>query len=86
MSDEPLDTSPLLENLNTRLAAAQLLLDDAAGLVRDSELDSMRNITRIAEILSRISDIQDELYELEPRLIPLSLRDTKRYKKYFESE
>jgi len=84
MKEKPDDWSPLLDRINAQLFAAGLLLDDAAHNIVRSELDSDSNVGRIAEALKQISYVQDALYELEPELVPLFLRDTKRWKSYFD--
>jgi hypothetical protein len=84
-SDEkPEERSPVLDRINAALSAAGMLLDGAAQNIVSSPLDTERNVRRIAEVLMKISEIQDELYELEPELVPLFLRDTKRWKPYFD--
>lgn len=84
MSEQPDEWSPLLDRINAQLSAAGILLDGAAQNIVASPLESERNVRRIGEALMKISEVQDELYELEPRLVPLFLRNTKRWKPYFD--
>ena len=66
--------TPNLESLHGRLDSAAMLLDEAAGEIRDIPLDPAKpNIRRIGEALGQIFDIQREIYRDKPELIPTSL-------------
>ncbi|MEO8456983.1 MAG: hypothetical protein ABI559_04140 [Chloroflexota bacterium] len=77
------DDSPLLDHLHAQLSGAIELLNLATDNIKQSPLDHQRNLKRIGSALSGITDISFDLYDREPRLIPISLRNTKRFQKYF---
>jgi hypothetical protein len=84
MDELPEGPSPLLDALHAQLMGAIELLNAAASSIKESELDHGTNIRRIGEALAQISAIADDLYEIEPQLVPLFLRNTKRWKSHFE--
>ena len=65
-----------LEALYKNLERAARTLDKTARQIRDTPLEPTReNIRRIANALSEIFDIQQEIYPLRPELIPHHLWD-----------
>lgn len=84
MKKDPDDWSPLLDRINASLAGAEILLDRAAEAIVRSQMEGPANISRIGDALQKISEVQDELYQLEPEFGPVYLRDTKRWKSYFD--
>jgi heme-degrading monooxygenase HmoA len=66
--------TPNLESLHARLDSAAMLLDVAAGEIRDIPLEPAKpSIRRVGEALGQIFDIQREIYRFKPELIPTSL-------------
>ena len=59
-----------LDYLDYSLCRASRLLDNCACLARDLEFNSKENIKRIAEALVQIFDIQNEIYDARPDLMP----------------
>jgi hypothetical protein len=84
VAENSLERHPIFDRLNAQLSGASELLAEAARNVKSTEMDHKKNIGRIAEALKNITEVLDDLYELEPELVPLFLRDTKRWKKHFE--
>ncbi len=65
-----------LESLYEKLEGATRLLDQAAADIRDIPLEpKSANIRVIAETLSRIFDLQRQIYHHRPELIPTHLWD-----------
>ncbi len=84
MSNPDGETSPLLDSLHSQLRGAMELLSVAADSIMASELDHENNVRRIGIAVIEISAITEEIYHLEPRLVPLYLRDTPYWRPYFE--
>lgn len=60
-----------LERLNRTLVAAGILLDNAAGQIRDAALSpTKQHIHSIGEALASIFEIQHAIYKLKPELEP----------------
>lgn len=60
-----------LERLNRTLVAAGILLDSAAGQIRDAALSpTKQHIHSIGEALASIFEIQHAIYKLKPELEP----------------
>jgi hypothetical protein len=65
-----------LDELDNQLTAAGMLLDAAAGAIRDCPLTpTQEHIRRIGEALSNVFEIQHAIYELRPDLKPGILRE-----------
>lgn len=61
---------PSIDRLNRLLAEAGHLLDEASIEIRDMGIDPEQNIRKIAEALVNISEIQLEVYQRRPDLMP----------------
>ena len=73
--DEPDITEELaLDSLDARLTRAARLLDQSAALIRDLDLDSETNIRKIGEALANVFEIQNDIYEKRPDLMPDHLK------------
>lgn len=60
-----------IEDINKLLDACAAELDRCARLIRDVELDPVKeNIRRIGHALSDIFEIQNEIFKLKPELMP----------------
>lgn len=64
-----------LERLNRDLDRASRMLDRCARAVRDSSLNN-KNVSRISRALGEIVQIQFEIYQMRPDLLPEGLKDT----------
>ncbi len=62
--------SSLLNHLDRRLTRASRILGDCAGLVRDLDLNRRENIRRTGEAIGKIAEIQKEIYQLRPDIMP----------------
>ena len=66
---------PDLKLLNELLSAATGILDRASSEVRDVPLEPKNeNISKIAQALTLIFDIQYQIYEIDPKLEPAHLK------------
>ncbi len=75
MSEEQLNSwddpvSPLSHHLHAQLAGAAELLDAACQLINDRDFDRSENLRKIGEALSRIFEIQHQIYERRPDIKP----------------
>lgn len=60
-----------IEKANLYLTKAAIYLDAAAGCVRETQLEPVRdNIRKIAHALAYIFDLQDAVYKMSPELRP----------------
>ena len=68
------------ESINRLLAVAATLLDHAAAEARDAKLEPVReNIDRIDNAFAEVFEIQHQIYELQPKLKPESLKQPSEY-------
>lgn len=72
---KPRNRREVLGRLNQDLTLASRVLDNCAGLFRDLDLKPADNIRTVADCLGTISDIQWQVYQARPDLIPDFLRD-----------
>ena len=70
-----------LRELNRLLTQASKLLGQAAEQIRDLNLDPEVNIRRIGEAISQIAEIEFQVYDKRPSLLPSYLRNTKRFRR-----
>lgn len=70
-----------LKRLNELLTGASKLLNEASYQVRDLDLQPQQNIRKIGELLVDIFDIQMQVHEKRPDLIPEYLQGTDYHKK-----
>ncbi|MEO8456984.1 MAG: hypothetical protein ABI559_04145 [Chloroflexota bacterium] len=68
--------SGVLDRLHFQLMGAITLLGDATASVRDADLNRQANIRLIGEIIVEVYAIVEEIYHLEPRLVPADLRNS----------
>lgn len=60
-----------IEEINKLLGSCSAELDRCAGLIRDAELDPVKeNIRRIGHAIFNICEIQNEIFKLKPELMP----------------
>jgi hypothetical protein len=60
-----------IEDINKLLGSCAAELDRCAGLIRDAELAPVKeNIHRIGHALYNIFEIQNEIFKLQPELMP----------------
>ena len=60
-----------IEDINKLLGSCAGELDRCAGLIREAELDPVKeNIHRIGHALYNIFEIQNEIFKLKPELMP----------------
>lgn len=60
-----------IEDINRLLGSCAAELDRCAGLIRDTELAPVKeNIHRIGHALYNIFEIQNEIFKLQPELMP----------------
>jgi 2-methylisocitrate lyase-like PEP mutase family enzyme len=65
---------PSLDTLNVELERAAKMLDDCAGMIKDSEEIGSANIRQIGEALSAIFEIQFQIYKQRPDLTHWALK------------
>ena len=75
-----------LVHLHTLLTRAARLLDQAAGDFAELGMRPERNIQEIGRILVAIYDLQKDIHERRPSLIPTYLKGTKYAKKIAQSK
>src|SRR5262245_25156069 len=68
--------TPTLKAIDGKLARAARILDDVAGNLRDAKFNPRANIYRVGHALSRIFEIQNEIYRVHPELLPKYLHGT----------
>ncbi len=62
--------SESLQELDSLLSSAATQLDQGASLIKESGLNASENIYRIGEALTKVYEIQNQIYELRPDLKP----------------
>jgi len=72
----PPDRHEALGRLNDKLETASKVLDDCAGLIVELELEPKLHLYAIANCLATIFEIQQQIYEERPDLIPGFLKDS----------
>ena len=72
----PLDRHDALGRLNEKLGTASQVLDDCAELIVELELEPKDSLRAVGSCLATIFDIQQQIYEERPDLIPGFLKDS----------
>jgi len=66
-----------LERLNRTLISASIMLDNAAGQIRDAALSpTKQHIYSVGEALTSIYEIQRAIYKLKPELEPKNTEES----------
>ena len=67
--------------LHRLIVQASKLLNRAAEQIRDLNLDPEVNIHRLGKALAQITEIEFQVYDKRPSLLPSNLKDTKRFRR-----
>ncbi|MBL0729655.1 hypothetical protein [Piscinibacter sp. HJYY11] len=68
------------ESIHRLLTVATSLIDQAAGEIRDSKLEPVReNIEHIGRAIAELFEIQQQIYRLQPDLMPDYLKQPSEY-------
>jgi GNAT superfamily N-acetyltransferase len=73
-AEEPLTEDQALAKIAAQMLWVSSTLDDCAALIRDIELNHGENVRKIGKVLAELFDIEAQVWEKRPDLLPLYLR------------